>query len=572
MSIKDLNQVPPVSGAEIVYIPVEDIFPHPDNPRKDLGDLSELAESIKARGIMQNLTVVPREGNTYTAVIGHRRLAAAKLAGLSYVPCAVSHMDMQEQLATMITENVQRADLTAYEQAQAFGQLSMDFGMSAADISKQTGFSESTVRRRLKLQTLDDKTFKKVSDGRQISFADLEAVTDITDEGKRNEVLGKVGTADFSIKLKMAMKEQNERLVLDTWRSMLKAKGLTEIPQSAIWSNAWKSCVQKQLGEKVPTQEDADTFMAQWLEKGWTLGFGFYYGWLYIKRDAAEAEAEKVGGGASTSLNEAQVKTPEKTPEELAKERESALRRGACNRLETAFESAYELRRSFVDGMSEQKAKNALPAMVELSVCMLEIGLAYNDLSDEGMAAVRRRLENKPTAAAVYLLYYQLCDDASRAMYITGYPYDKIGEYNAEDSDREYLDVLYQGLVAMGYEMSDEERALLDGTSDLYYHEGYELPTESDEDTDEDTDDRPMTRLEAYRAMSDEELENELFNIDNYQGDLKSAIREGGDAEAVAMAVHSWFCQEPQGCEDASRYCEDCIAAWLNAEYKKEDK
>lgn len=69
----------------IVTIGLEHIHPHPDNPRKDLGDLTELAESIKKNGIMQNLTVIPKEGEPgeYITIIGHRRSAAAKLAGVT---------------------------------------------------------------------------------------------------------------------------------------------------------------------------------------------------------------------------------------------------------------------------------------------------------------------------------------------------------------------------------------------------------------------------------------------------------------------------------------------------------
>ena len=60
---------------QMVYLNVENLFPHPDNPRKDLGDLTELADSIKQNGVLQNLTVVPKEDGGYTVIIGHRRLA-----------------------------------------------------------------------------------------------------------------------------------------------------------------------------------------------------------------------------------------------------------------------------------------------------------------------------------------------------------------------------------------------------------------------------------------------------------------------------------------------------------------
>ena len=75
----------------IVTIGLEHIHPHPDNPRKDLGDLTELAESIKKNGIRQNLTVIPKEGEPgeYITIIGHRRSAAAKLAGVTEAPCRV---------------------------------------------------------------------------------------------------------------------------------------------------------------------------------------------------------------------------------------------------------------------------------------------------------------------------------------------------------------------------------------------------------------------------------------------------------------------------------------------------
>ena len=154
---------------QVVLIQTDELHPHPDNPRKDLGDLTELADSIKANGVLQNLTVVPRIvtgnllGNTwqdgYTVVIGHRRLAAAKLAGLKELPCIVSDMGLRDQVRTMLMENIQRADLTIYEQAQGF-QMMMDMGDTVEEIARKSGFSQSTVRRRVKLLALDQEKLK----------------------------------------------------------------------------------------------------------------------------------------------------------------------------------------------------------------------------------------------------------------------------------------------------------------------------------------------------------------------------------------------------------------------------
>ena len=131
---------------EITMIPVEKISPHPENPRKALGDLTELTESIKASGILQNLTVIPARGGRYTVVIGHRRLAAAKEAGLAEVPCVVREMSPEEQLATMMAENVQRHDLTPWEQIQGVQRM-VQLGMELPEIARKTGIREKTVRR-----------------------------------------------------------------------------------------------------------------------------------------------------------------------------------------------------------------------------------------------------------------------------------------------------------------------------------------------------------------------------------------------------------------------------------------
>lgn len=111
----------------IEMISIDRLRNHPNNVRLNLGDLTELADSIKAKGIMQNLTVVksPSFAGTgmYWVVIGNRRLEASRMAGLTELPCVVSDMSMQEQIATTMSENMQREDLTVYEQAQGMQRL-----------------------------------------------------------------------------------------------------------------------------------------------------------------------------------------------------------------------------------------------------------------------------------------------------------------------------------------------------------------------------------------------------------------------------------------------------------------
>ena len=208
-------------NATIIYIPVNEITAHPNNPRKDLGDLTELSESIRKNGVLQNLTVVPNVGENsgYTAVIGHRRLEASKMAGLEAVPCVISHLTEQEQVRTMLMENMQRSDLTVYEQAQGF-QMMMDLGDTAEAIADKTGFSASTVRRRLKLLELDKEKFAAASE-RGATLMDFAALDGIDDIKTRNKVLEHVGTANFKYELKKTIDKQEDDKRRKRWLELL---------------------------------------------------------------------------------------------------------------------------------------------------------------------------------------------------------------------------------------------------------------------------------------------------------------------------------------------------------------
>lgn len=199
----------------IQMIPVAEIFPHKDNPRKDLGDLTELSDSIKHNGILQNLTVVKKydanghwdpDAPAYTVIIGHRRLAAAKIAGVLEVPCVVANMTDAQQFNTMMEENMQRTDLTLIEQADGF-QYMLDLGQSKEEISEKTGFSRTTIDRRLKLRQLDREKLKESQD-RGATLFDYMELFKIDDQNKRDQLLDTIGTEDFKNNLKRAYDEQ----------------------------------------------------------------------------------------------------------------------------------------------------------------------------------------------------------------------------------------------------------------------------------------------------------------------------------------------------------------------------
>lgn len=100
------------------------IDPHPDNPRKNIGDVNDLAASIKTNGLLTPLSVVPN-GERYRVIAGHRRLAACKQAGIGAVPCFVLGLGPLQQLEAMVTENCQREQLTVLEEADAIRACSL---------------------------------------------------------------------------------------------------------------------------------------------------------------------------------------------------------------------------------------------------------------------------------------------------------------------------------------------------------------------------------------------------------------------------------------------------------------
>ncbi len=137
----------------IPTIAVDQIHPHPHNVRRDLGDLTELAASIRAVGLLQPL-VVAQSGTGWVVVDGHRRLAAAKLIGAKSLPCLAlsSRMASASHVAVMLAAAMHKA-LGPVEQAAAFQAL-RDTGMTITEISQRTGYAASTITGRLLLRTL----------------------------------------------------------------------------------------------------------------------------------------------------------------------------------------------------------------------------------------------------------------------------------------------------------------------------------------------------------------------------------------------------------------------------------
>lgn len=231
-----------MESKEITSIMIENIYQHPDNPRKDLGDLSELSESIKKKGVMQNLTVIPGHWNEkkewledgYTLIIGHRRCAAAKLAGLKELPCRiVDDMNQKDQVGTMLEENMQRSDLTIWEQANGF-QMMLDLGDTETQIAEKTGFSKTTIRHRLNIAKLNQKELQKKEkdEGFQLLLKDLYELEKIPDVKTRNKILREsTSSNNLAQKARSALEEIKRKEHEKAYIKLCKAEGIKPAPE-----------------------------------------------------------------------------------------------------------------------------------------------------------------------------------------------------------------------------------------------------------------------------------------------------------------------------------------------------
>jgi ParB family chromosome partitioning protein len=144
------------SGAAIGrMIPIDKVRPNPDQPRKALGDLRELTDSIREKGVLEPLLVRqhPRE-DVYDIISGERRYHAARAAGLREVPCIEKRADDAETLEIGLIENLQRKDLTPFEEADGLARLGEQFDYTHEDIARKIGRSRSSVTEMLSVRNI----------------------------------------------------------------------------------------------------------------------------------------------------------------------------------------------------------------------------------------------------------------------------------------------------------------------------------------------------------------------------------------------------------------------------------
>jgi len=136
-------------------IPIEDIEPNPHQPRQALGDLSELVASVREKGILEPILVRPK-GSRFQIIAGERRFRAATEAGLAEIPCVVRETSDAETMEIALIENLQRKDLSAFEEADGLKILAETYGYTHEKMAERIGKSRSALTETLSLTAMPD--------------------------------------------------------------------------------------------------------------------------------------------------------------------------------------------------------------------------------------------------------------------------------------------------------------------------------------------------------------------------------------------------------------------------------
>lgn len=459
---------------EIVMINVANINPHPDNPRKGLGDLTELADSIKENGILQNLTVVPwfseitkapadngEMDGCYRAVIGHRRLAAAKLAGIDEVPCVISDMDYKTQVSTMLLENMQRSDLTVYEQAQGF-QMMLDLGETISGIVEKTGFSESTVRHRIKLTELDQELLAEKA-VENISITDLIKLEEIKDTKEKNELLKFIGTDEFNWKYTRAKdrqrKDKRKAIILEGLKEFAKP------PEEATYKLTYKTYINYMFDEKEieAKLEEIRSGDEELYYKADNYGVS-----IYIESDESPEENNAVPTPESNNEREENHKKLDEIWQQMM---------NACD--------------DYIKGYSESKIKNSNAILIEYAASAYlenkysdcEDIVALIGIDDEAEKYLNKDGDTDPALVTADLLQTSVRKIFLYGIYISYKPstWEKPYRYNNQFTGSKYISRFYNLMKDLGYKLSEEEQQMLDGTHELYKKEELERGDGNDE-------------------------------------------------------------------------------------------
>ena len=441
----------------MVTIPTEKIHPHPQNPRKSIKNVDVLADSLKKNGIMQNLTVVPKEDakGEYLVLIGHRRLEACKKAGITEVLCRIiKGLTLEEQVGRMLEENMQRDDLEIWEQAQGF-QMMLDLGSTEDELVEKTGFSKQTIRHRLNLAKLDGEELKSKDESIQLTLKELYELEKVKNIDDRNEILKKAQRAG-DIRLLVASYLEEKELEKKAGAAYEVLKGrfpeMEVIPISDTYKRGMHTLLYSNLRDMTIDE------VREKMESVEIPGKAYYrinYGWIYLYSYVEPKE--------------------EKTEEQLKKEEERKKKKSIEDELDNMFKGIVsqaeskirriiqteEYRRKNNEVLLEQLWKVALNLMIELREdTMIDYAIGDEEETEENVMNAKKYIEGIGITGQLLILIADELEDAYS--YIINYK----SEYD-EKNGKNMLEVC-RFLEQFGLKLNEEEYQVLDGTHEMF--------------------------------------------------------------------------------------------------------
>lgn len=438
-----------------IMVAVENIHPHPQNPRKNIGDISELAKSIKIQGLLQPLTIIPIEDKPgeYYSLIGNRRHAAAKLAGLKEVPCDIRHgLTIEEQNTIMLAENIIREDLTVLEEAQGF-QMMLDLGETRDTLADKTGFSKSTIEHRLNIAKLKPELVKKKEADKtfQLNMTDLYALEGIPSIAARNKILKEAkNSADLLCKIEAYKREEKHKKASKQIVTMLKQLGMEQAPdgiQNEIYSSKWEIVKRIDLDKEIPKKEELKLELIE------PIFYTEYYRQIFLLKKARKREKTLTAYEIQQkhiTINKRQIKAIAKN---MAAARKSFIQNIISGKIKAPKDAAkadmliWQVLVQCGTNLSVPNQKSFFLSKPYYEAAEKEIKDAEKKVEKLKLSHHMLIATQQPTASLDLVSYDGTCNISSLSI----------------------LNTLYTALEIYGFTFSsEEEKELLDGTHKLY--------------------------------------------------------------------------------------------------------
>lgn len=442
----------------IVMLKRSQLHPHPDNPRKDLGDLEELKASIREHGIMQNLTVVPVDDGLedFRILIGHRRFAASE-GVLDELPCVIAEgLTDREQVGIMLCENMQRSDLTFMEQAHGF-QMMMDLGETVETISDKTGFSEATVKHRLEIAKLKQKSIDAAMENFQPTISDYIELEKVKDLKERNEILKEAeSSSDLRYSVEAYVAEQNRKKNSKKYLELVNSLGWKESKEyfySYGSDPKWEEI--KELSKIDLEEEYDDSAIQSFAGKNTRPVFyrcdGYYISFAY-KNTQKKVEKKK---------------TKQELLEEARKKNTAILndtRTVICDRYYEFIDEIDDVK-EFKELSDKQRIKfmdRLFEVLVDLEAYLSTFEHTYNIRSKNDLKDLKTDYEGMSDALQRLMIHVWAALASSHSNNFVEWNFTKNMKVLKGHQQ------LYSTLYFFGFRLNDEYKAIIEGKSDLY--------------------------------------------------------------------------------------------------------